>query len=40
MIEAAVNAKNSISSEILLIGVTVLTSLDQKDLFDIGVTTI
>ena len=37
MIEAAVNAKNSISSEILLIGVTVLTSLDQKDLFDIGV---
>ena len=37
MIEAAVNAKNSISSEILLIGVTVLTSLDQKDLSDIGV---
>ena len=37
MIEAAVNAKNSISSEILLIGVTVLTSLDQNDLFDIGV---
>ena len=37
MIEAAVNAKNSISSEILIIGVTVLTSLDQKDLFDIGV---
>ena len=37
MIEAAVNAKNSISSEILLVGVTVLTSLDQNDLFDIGV---
>ena len=37
MIEAAVNAKKSISSEILLIGVTVLTSLDQKDLSDIGV---
>lgn len=37
MIEAAVNAKKSISSEILLIGVTVLTSLDQDDLFDIGV---
>ena len=38
MIEAAVKAKNSISPEILLIGVTVLTSLDQKDLSDIGVT--
>ena len=38
MIEAAVKAKNSISSEILLIGVTVLTSLDQKDLSDIGIT--
>ena len=37
MIESAVNAKNSISSEILLIGVTVLTSLDQKDLSDTGV---
>ncbi|MBH20139.1 MAG: orotidine-5'-phosphate decarboxylase [Crocinitomicaceae bacterium] len=37
MIDAAVNAKKSISSEILLIGVTVLTSLDQKDLYDIGV---
>ena len=37
MIEAAVKAKNSISSEILLIGVTVLTSLDQKDLSDIGI---
>ena len=37
MIEAAVNAKNSISSEMLLIGVTVLTSLDQQDLSDIGV---
>ncbi len=37
MIEAAVNAKNSISSETLIIGVTVLTSLDQKDLSDIGV---
>jgi len=37
MIEAAVNAKKSISSEILLIGVTVLTSLDQQDLSDIGV---
>ena len=37
MIEAAVKAKNSISSEILLIGVTVLTSLDKKDLSDIGV---
>lgn len=37
MIEAAVKAKNSISPEILLIGVTVLTSLDQKDLSDIGV---
>ena len=34
---AAVNAKKSISSDILLIGVTVLTSLDQKDLSDIGV---
>ena len=37
MIESAVNAKNSISSEILLIGVTVLTSLDHKDLSDTGV---
>ena len=37
MIESAVKAKNSISSEILLIGVTVLTSLDQKDLSDVGV---
>ena len=37
MIESAINAKKSISSEILLIGVTVLTSLDQKDLSDIGV---
>ena len=37
MIDAAVKAKNSISPEILLIGVTVLTSLDQKDLSDIGV---
>ena len=37
MIESAVKAKNSVSSEILLIGVTVLTSLDQKDLYDIGV---
>ncbi len=37
MIESAVKAKNSVSSEILLIGVTVLTSLDQKDLFDVGV---
>ncbi len=37
MIEAAVNAKKSTSSDILIIGVTVLTSLDQKDLYDIGV---
>ncbi len=37
MIEAAVKAKNSISSEILLIGVTVLTSLDQNDFSDIGI---
>ena len=37
MIESAVKAKNSVSSEILLIGVTVLTSLDQKDLSDVGV---
>tara|TARA_B100000989_G_C19522592_1_gene465032 strand:+ start:674 stop:1375 length:702 start_codon:yes stop_codon:yes gene_type:complete len=37
MIESAVKAKNTISSEILLIGVTVLTSLDQKDLLDVGV---
>lgn len=37
MIESAVNAKNSISPEILLVGVTVLTSLDQNDLFDVGV---
>ncbi len=37
MIESAVKAKNSVSSEIFLIGVTLLTSLDQKDLSDIGV---
>ena len=37
MIESAVKAKNSVSSEIFLIGVTVLTSLDQKDLTDVGV---
>ena len=37
MIESAVKAKNSISPEILLVGVTVLTSLDQDDLSDIGV---
>lgn len=37
MIESAVKAKNSISPEILLIGVTILTSLDENDLFDIGV---
>ena len=37
MIESAVKAKNSVSSDILLIGVTVLTSLDQKDLSDVGV---
>ena len=37
MIDSAVKAKNSISSETLLIGVTVLTSLDQDDLSDIGV---
>ena len=37
MIESAVKAKNSLSSETLLIGVTLLTSLDQKDLSDIGV---
>ncbi len=37
MIESAIKAKNSISPETLLIGVTVLTSLDQKDLSDIGI---
>lgn len=37
MIAAAVKAKNSISPETLLIGVTVLTSLDQNDLSDIGI---
>lgn len=37
MIESAVKAKNSISPEILLIGVTILTSLDENDLYDIGV---
>ena len=37
MIESAVRAKNSVSSKILLIGVTILTSLDQKDLTDLGV---
>ena len=36
MIEAAVKAKNSISPEILLIGVTVLTSLNSKSLKEIG----
>ena len=38
MIEAAVKAKNSISPETYLIGVTVLTSLDQRDLLETGVT--